>query len=183
MWGAPARSACARSHHAVAHHELCERNGHGRVRIDGYGTGWRCTVAVRDRRQRHAQRRHQHWALPKVDLGAAGADIAPTIVAPTAPDPMTGSAILPLRYGDGAPFTTLARVRLRYVRQSWHGRVLHDSWRNPGHPEAVPTGPLGDEIFGAVLRAHRGDIIEIVLAADPGSGGESSVVVLSLDKV
>ncbi len=67
--------------------------------------------------------------------------------------------------------------------KSWHGQVLHDSWQDPGRPEAVPTGSLGDEVFGAVLRAHQGDIIEIVLAAEPENGNESSVVVLSLDNV
>lgn len=122
-----------------------------------------------------------HWALPKIDLGDA--DSAPTILTPTAPDPITGSAILPLRSGNGAPFTKLARVRLRYVQRSWHGQVLHDSWKEPGHPEAVPTSSTGDEMFGALLRAHQGDVIEIVLAADPGSGNESSIVVLRLDKV
>lgn len=61
--------------------------------------------------------------------------------------------------------------------------MLHDSWRDPGHAEAVPTGPLHDEIFGAVLRAHQGDIIEIVLAATPATSGESSVLVLSLEEV
>ena len=121
------------------------------------------------------------WALPEVKLDTPGA--APVIVAPRAPDPITGSAVVPLQEGTGAPFTELSRIRLRYVQQSWAGQVLHDSWRDPAHAEAVPSGRLGDKIHAAVLRAHQGDIIEIVIAADPAGNDESSVVVLSLDQV
>lgn len=136
------------------------------------------------------------WSLPEVKLGAPGA--APTIVGQTAPDPITGSTVFPLHKGNGAPFTDPSRTRLRYVQQSWSGHVLHDSWRDPGYAEAFPTGRLGDKILVAVLLAHRGDVLEIVIPSPTGftpssangftpspatDKGESSVVVLSLDQV
>jgi hypothetical protein len=121
------------------------------------------------------------WVPPRVTLGAAGA--APTIVVPTTPDPVTGSTSFHLQKGAGALFTSLDRVRMRYLQQSWQGQVLHDSWHDPGHAEAIPAaGPFRDAMLGALLGGHRGDIIEVVIPASPATGGESSVVVLSLDQ-
>lgn len=118
------------------------------------------------------------WLPPRVTLGAAGA--APTIVVPTAPDPVTGSTTLPLQKGAGALFMSLARVRMRYLQQTWRGQVLHDSWHEAA--EAVPAGPFGVAMRGALVGAHQGDIIEVVLPATPATGGESSVAVISLDQ-
>jgi hypothetical protein len=121
------------------------------------------------------------WVPPRVTLGAAGA--APTIIVPTAPDPMTGSTSLTLQKGAGATFTALDRVRLRYFQQSWSGKVLHDSWQDPGHAEAVPAGEFGRGLQAALLGAQRGAIFEVVVPATPATGGESSVLVLSVEQV
>jgi hypothetical protein len=121
------------------------------------------------------------WTLPVVSLNAPGA--APTIVASTAPDPVTGSAVVQLRQGNGAPFTDLSRVRLRYVRQSWSGQLLHDSWSAPGHPEDMRAGRLGDKIHATLLQAHQGDLVQTVVPSNAASNGQSDVVVLSLDAV
>jgi hypothetical protein len=119
--------------------------------------------------------------LPVVKLNPSGA--APTIEASTAPDPITGSAVVHLREGNGAPFTELSQVRLHYVRQSWSGQLLHDSWRNPGRAETVPAGRLAVRIHVAMLQAHQGDVIQIVVPSSTASNGQSEVIVLSLDEV
>jgi hypothetical protein len=123
------------------------------------------------------------WLPPRV-TPAEEPGGRPMIAAGAGRDPVTGSTMFPVVQGTGAVLTDPSKALVRYVEQSWDGKhTAHDSWRSPGHAEAVGSAdPVAAQIHLALTQARVGDLIEIVAPASVVAvAGQSAVIVIAVE--